>query len=320
MKDIFLQIFLAFVFTVLYNKGKEKIYKKGSLFAAIFLKKENGMDKKEKEACIGSQNVSKGRCIAALDWFEFTLWDFSVPAIIEQLFKLSAEQFQKAQGNYYGYCTKYTLGADARITIWADGGAQQGVHVIITARGCAYFQEAMPLLDLLMALSSLCVQVTRLDLALDDKTENWYTVAQLVDHARNMEIISQWRGCDVSMGYSLASGEKDKAVIYMGSMYSNQFLRVYDKRLEQNARGVQLTVLPERWTRWEFCLRNEKAQAVLHKLQQGRSLNQIFAGLLSESMRIVKADKQQINRSRWKARLKWLRFVPAVAQADGCSA
>ena len=287
------------------------------------------MDKNERESCIGSsirgvdntaQSTLKGHCIAGLDWFEFTLWDFSVSAIMEQLLRLSPEQFQKSQGSYHGYCTKYTLGADGLITIWADGGAQQGVHVIITGRGCAYLQEVMPFLDLLMALSSLCVQVTRLDLALDDKTGNWYTVAQLVDHARSMEIISQWRGCDVSMGYSLTSGENDKAVIYIGSTRSDMFLRVYDKRLEQNARGVHLAGLPEQWTRWEFCLRNEKAQAVMWKLQQGSSLNQLFADLLSESMRIVKADKQQVNRSRWKVRPKWLRFVPAVAQADGCSA
>ena len=286
------------------------------------------MDQNERESCIlrsnrgvqnTKKNASKGHCIAGLDWFAFTLWDFSVSAIMEQFLRLSPEQFEKSRGSYHGYCTKYTLG-DELITIWADGGAQQGVHVIITGRGCTYLQEVMPFLDLFMALSALCVQVTRLDLALDDKTGNWYTVAQLVDHARNMEIISYWRNCDVDMGYSLDKGQINKAVIYMGSIHSDQFLRVYDKRLEQNARGVHLAGLPEQWTRWEFCLRNEKAQAVMWKLQQGSSLNQLFADLLSESMRIVKADKQQANRSRWKVRPKWLRFVPAVAQADGCSA
>ncbi len=286
------------------------------------------MDQNERESCIlrsnrGVQNTrktaSKGHCIAGLDWFAFTLWDFSVSAIMERLLRLSPEQFEKSRGSYHGYGTKYTLG-DELITIWADGGAQQGVHVIITGRGCAYLQEVTSFLGLFMALSALCVQVTRLDLALDDKTGNWYTVAQLVDHARNMEIISYWRGCDVDMGYSLDKGQINKAVIYMGSIHSDQYLRVYDKRLEQNARGVHWAVLPEQWTRWEFCLRNEKAQAVMHKLQQGGSLNQLFADLLSESMRIVKADKQQTNRSRWKVRTKWLRFVPAIAQADGRSA
>ena len=286
------------------------------------------MDQNERESCIlrsnrGVQNTrktaSKGHCIEGLDWFAFTLWDFSVSAIMERLLRLSPEQFEKSRGSYHGYGTKYTLG-DELITIWADGGAQQGVHVIITGRGCAYLQEVTSFLGLFMALSALCVQVTRLDLALDDKTGNWYTVAQLVDHARNMEIISYWRGCDVDMGYSLDKGQINKAVIYMGSIHSDQYLRVYDKRLEQNARGVHWAVLPEQWTRWEFCLRNEKAQAVMHKLQQGGSLNQLFADLLSESMRIVKADKQQTNRSRWKVRTKWLRFVPAIAQADGRSA
>ena len=287
------------------------------------------MEQNKTESCIlrsnsGVQNTSesalRGHCIAGLDWFEFTLWDFSVSTIIEQLLQLSVEQFTKAPGSYYGYRTKYSFLENDSITIWADGSQRRGVHVILTAQGCAYLQQLFPLEKLFTALSALCVKVTRLDLALDDKTGDWYTVAQLIDHARNGEIISYWRGCDVSTGYMLNSGLKDKAVIYMGSIHSDMSLRVYDKRLAQSARGVQLEALPEAWTRWEFCCRNEKAQAVLDQLQQEMSLNQLFAKLLSDSMRIVKADKRQTNRSRWRIRSKWQRFLPSIAGTCSFSA
>lgn len=250
---------------------------------------------------------------AILDWLEFTFHSLSFRTIVEEVLELSLENFIHTGTGSYGYRDKYVLAQNHHISILANGTEQQGTHVILSGQGCQYLLTRLSVATLIHNVLRFDGQFSRVDLALDDRDSAWYTVPQLIQHARRSEIICKWREFSIDTGLSSRSSATTKEILYLGTARSDLSLRIYNKTLEQRKHLLDkdaIAALPPQWTRWEFVCRRRKAQAViLELLRRDFALDAVFADLLAGSMRIARANVTDSNRGRWATRKKWLNFV-----------
>ena len=250
---------------------------------------------------------------AILDWLEFTFHSLSFRTIVEEVLELSLEDFIHTGTGSYGYRDKYVLAQNHHISILANGTEQQGTHVILSGQGCQYLLARLSVATLIRNVLRFDGQFSRVDLALDDRDSAWYTVPQLIQHARRSEIICKWREFSIDTGLSSRSSATTKEILYLGTARSDLSLRIYNKTLEQRKHLLDkdaIAALRPQWTRWEFVCRRRKAQAViLELLRRDFALDAVFADLLTGSMRIARANITDSNRGRWATRKKWLNFV-----------
>lgn len=250
---------------------------------------------------------------AVLDWLEFTFWNLPFRTIVEDVLELSLEDFIHTGTGSYGYKDKYVLMQNNCVSILANGTEQQGTHVILSGQGCQYLLARLSAATLIDNVLRFGGQFSRVDLALDDRESAWYTVPQLVQHARKSEIICKWREISIDTGLSSRSSATTKEILYLGTARSDLSLRIYNKTLEQRKHLLDkeaIAALPQQWTRWEFVGRRQKAHAIILELSQHNfALDAIFADLLAGNLRIAKASSTDSNRSRWTTRKKWRDFV-----------
>ena len=152
---------------------------------------------------------------------------------------------------------------------------------------------------------------TRLDLAIDDLGNKYYSTTDLIKKRNSMSIVSKWRRVRNLENDTLAK-ERMGHTIYFGSKESEIMLRVYDKQLEQND-GVSPDnpkYISTPWTRWELQLRGERATQTAKHLSKGTNIGSVAIGILSNYFRIIQHDDS--NRSRCSNELKWDLFIIEV--------
>lgn len=267
----------------------------------------------------GVKDIHSNGLNICIDWLS---WTFSESCTLETVFHFMGypmADFQKLPQGRNGYRSQLWYSAYP-ISVQYDGQEGMGIHVDVSGSavpdliehyikahsspspfcGMAYESsdfDSSVFSDMLKGISS-CGHLTRIDLAIDDMGARYYTLPSLDAKLSNKFYVSKFRkwrhlvehenGNDIT-GYT----------IYMGSGSSSIMLRIYDKQLEQNKKlkkaGEPLLTSP--WVRWELELKNERAIEVCNLFAQGKGINEITVGVLSNYLRIVTPDCTRNSRS-----------------------
>ena len=94
----------------------------------------------------------------------------------------------------------------------------------------------------------------------------------------------------------------------MGSRQHGVYLRVYDKAAEQKAKGVACD--RDAWVRWEFELRDDRAESLVNYIVDGIQLGTLFYGLLNNYVRLINLDNSNV--SRCSLLPEWADFTESV--------
>lgn len=265
---------------------------------------------------------------AGIDWISFTInpsENMTEIDVIEYL-GMSIENFTQLQRGANGYrsCLRYKA---SPLKILYNGQKNMGVHVDVPASGISellsswgkknrvitpFHSEAIEyhdfryslLLDLLDSLSQIA-KFTRLDLAIDDIREKYYTCDDIVTLIENHQIVSKFKKYDVRSPRNLKDGTPEGYTIYIGSRKSDVMLRVYDKRLEFFNKYHE--ICPYSWTRWELELKKDRANQTVKWLLETCSLSTVCMGILGQYIRIVELDNPV--KSRCSTTVLWEQFI-----------
>lgn len=150
-------------------------------------------------------------------------------------------------------------------------------------------------------------QLSRIDLALDDQTNDYFSLDDLLSYVQNEQVVSKFRGYRHIKESSL-SGELNGQGIYFGSRKSDIMLRVYDKKIEQEKKGHVVDC--NSWVRWEFELKNDRANSVADLIIANSDIGYIFTGILNTYFRVINLD--DTNRSRCSMLSLWADFVDNI--------
>lgn len=141
--------------------------------------------------------------------------------------------------------------------------------------------------------NELYINVTRLDIAFDDRT-NILNIDKVCNDVRKQEYISRSRDWEV------IESSKGKSCT-IGSHASPVLVRIYDKAAE---RGIK----NEHWVRVELQLRDDRAFEFVKRLFD-YGFGCLFRGVLTNYLRFVVEDKNETNRSRLKTKPYWNKLL-----------
>lgn len=268
---------------------------------------------------------------ASIDWIAFTSTIISnVREMIEFLGYSEADFVALPKGSN-GYRKSFRLNGHP-VTILSDGNEGMGIHVVISGSAIPdvlyhfrnsitvvtpFDSEAVSLSDLHNSVLVEFLQqvrslgwLTRLDMAVDDVGANYFNVEDVRSYLDRQEVVSKFRTWR-DVYESTFSNEKTGHTVYFGSRQSEVMLRVYDKQLEQsNKSGDGSCDKP--WVRWEFELKNERADIAADMLIRSKQLGEIIMGVLNNYIHIIIPDDS--NRSRCSLHPLWEKFVGAVGK------
>lgn len=242
------------------------------------------------------------------DWISFTSKIHSVNDILNILdFRPDTVRFQS---NDYGrYFYKKSLYYDG-IHIYYDGHSKEGdmgVCVEMSGTGLRNWEEyGNADYDSLFKLilthynddpDQCRMKLTRLDIAYDD-FEGILDLKTIMRDAMDYNYLSRLRKCTVNL--DMSEGEYTGLTVAHGSMKSNVYIRMYDKRLEQN-----VTTLLDHWIRCELQLRKENA---LGFIMLDDTIEHKYFSVLNQYLRYL-VHSEDTHRERWSTAPYWLNFV-----------
>ena len=267
----------------------------------------------------------------SIDWLSFTITDKMTLHNVLGMFGLERTDFYECDKGASGYKQMLIMhGANVRVLY--DGNDNMGIHFDVSGSAVGDFvehyrqgvSELTPwdtyALDMDIRLVSHMLErvekhghVTRLDLAIDDKGTAFYSVEELNDVLLSGNFVSKFRSWRSMQEYKI-SGEAVGRTVYLGSRSSSVMLRVYDKRLEQDAKQDAPPESPNDggadWIRWEFELKGERAEMAAAHIIQGLSIGELCVGILAQYFRMIERDDS--NKSRCSITEKWQLFIDGI--------
>lgn len=270
-----------------------------------------------------------------VDWIEFTIkkimsWEDAVSH-----FGLNVKEFKTELKGAQGY-RSHVRHIIYPISFLYDGNDDMGIHVCVSGSAVRYFLDCYfkkydccdtpfggfayevndfndtVLKDVLRDILDMG-QVTRFDLAIDDKGCTYYTCEEVCNIFRNGLYTSRFKKYrdDFEGGKGFCSGR----TLYLGSRKSELFIRIYDKQLEQNSKKKDSVSFP--WVRWEIELHRARANTVALLLAAGGALPDIALGILSNYLRFLVKDNARDSRCSTDPR--WEAFLDGVKKIRICS-
>ena len=260
----------------------------------------------------------------SVDWLSFTVTEghYSVADIAELLgYQLS--DFSSLEHGGMGYKSALKL-KGFPITIFYDGNENMGIHVTISGSAVSeamrafsgslltpgpfgdYYEKPFDASFLSCWLSKIqsVGKITRLDLAIDDLGENYFSMDELVQIFESGSYVSKFRKWQNLVDRNLGSDqEKTGHTIYLGKRQSALFLRIYDKALEQKTDSLP-------WVRWELELKEDRAEKAVKQLIDKDNLGSVCMAILSNSLRLIELDNP--NKSRCSINPLWQKFIDNV--------
>jgi len=246
-----------------------------------------------------------------LDYFSFT-----VPYSEEMMARVfSALDEEKVQKNGYGGMgyTESAFVLDGGRVFWHPGKPDLGIHIRLNSASIAI--SGFTAVGLLNRAFDMRAKVTRLDIAFDD-LDGLLDMDVMYQKILSGELVTRFRKVTRIAGSRLEEAQKIGDTINIGSRSSNAFVRMYDKKLERESRGVDVTGI-EKWVRVEIETKKEKSHLVA-SLLAGTALEKVTdtpgelcADLLYGLLDFKEVNEEDENKSRWDTSDWWYEFVGA---------
>lgn len=243
-----------------------------------------------------------------IDWLAFTLPSGSVQDTIQIL----GGDWIKSEHGFRRYPVSWiTTGSDRGIGQLATGAARnpREVHVDLSAGIVAPWPvgKARTVIQWILKHQG---HLTRLDCALDDRASlvPLSTISQAVEAG---QCVTRARQIQRISSVSIHTGSSNGETIYFGSPQSQTKLRVYDKRLESQAK--QRADWQTYGIRWELELKQERAQVcgqVLSFLEEADWL-EFIVGVLRGYLDFRNTIRDEEEEYRYRAPLLdwWLQLT-----------
>lgn len=236
------------------------------------------------------------------DWFSVTSRIDTAESIIK-LLSLEGIHWQKTVG-MHGYIERYYY--DGISIHFNNPLSDFSVWLEMSGQGCRAFETFGHgkwnfLFELLLSQPE-DYHLTRLDVAYDD-WEGLLDIDLLEKEIEKHNVRMQFRNAGVDKSFY----KLDKT-LYYGSKKSDCMFRCYNKAAERNREEV------EHWIRFELQLRNNNALGFVSAYMDTKNIGATFAGVVRHYLNYVQPDKNDTNKSRWKTRKWWLKFLDNASE------
>lgn len=232
-----------------------------------------------------------------IDWCAVT-FKVNDPFDAVRIIGLTPELFSPLPSGFSGYRKSLRCG---NIAIFYEGRQDMGCHVEMTGQGCRQYEglQALTWLDLFQKILAINGSITRLDLAIDTVDAS-LPLRMLYAAIRPGDIrtrFAEWRR--IKKGAFRPEDNIAGETLYLGSVRSDTFFRVYNKAQEAGIEGD--------WIRFELQLRKERAQQAALLLGSGMEAGALATGIINQYFAVIERDDS--NSSRCSLQPWWDRWL-----------
>lgn len=238
----------------------------------------------------------KERFGVGIHWIEYTVPEGLVVDTIEELDEYYDNEFVLTGSSMYGYRNMFA-GRGGSIILCDERRKEH--HVILPGHWLTEIGEASN--ALVSYIFDNHYKCTRVDIACDDYSES-PKPSDVRDFCEQGQLVTRFRRRANLQSYGVRGG----VTVYIGSMKSRRYLRIYDKTKETKG-NIKAT-------RWEVVLRDEYADQTLIMILTS-NLNDAFLRVLLSMVEFrVPTTEERESRRQW---MPWFReFVGDVKKAQ----
>lgn len=187
-----------------------------------------------------------------------------------------------------------------------------GIFFEFSGTACREFEEVGNWVTLLQQIETHNANVTRLDIAIDDFSNQYFTLKQINNKIEKGHVVTKFRTNTL-----IKKRDYEKNILgetlYFGSQSSSIFIRIYNKLLERRCASYNVSSEVDFWLRTEIVLRDERASTFIKVLliKGYEYLGSLAKAVLSQYINFVIPSKDS-NRARWKTSPFWKKFLGDV--------
>ncbi len=258
-------------------------------------------------------SVKVGKNIV-LDYLSFTV-KWSEAGVKDVAKSMNLGELKMMTYGGMGY-TQSAFFLDGGRIFWHDERPEMGIHIRLNSTSMALV--GLTALGAINRVLDMGGQITRLDIAFDD-LDGLLDINHMHEKLLAGNVQTRFRKVARIQGAIIGLSQNIGDTINVGSRTSHAFVRVYDKKREQEARGKDVSGI-DTWTRVELELKSEKAHmfaGLLGECAAGNDLDapailcsNLLWGLLD--FKIPNPDDE--NKSRWDTSHWWADFLEATAK------
>lgn len=267
----------------------------------------------------------------SLDWLEYTFFQFNSIDDFLSVINYNRNHFIELECGRYGYRNGLKC-VDSQMRIYFNGFKNMGIHISVPGSAIDLLCDHLNFNSFeLINYFQYYGYATRLDLALDDVGEKYFTVFEILKFLKSGNYVSRFKEWSFINAFESKDDFKDNLIgntIYLGRRKSNIFLRIYDKYLETIYKTGYAPV--DKITRWELETKGDGAQMIAQMItDQGTSLEKkqnrqdiskgclhlanTFFTVLGSYFRLIKKDN--VRKTRCSVHPKYSKFLDAIVIA-----
>ena len=246
-----------------------------------------------------------------LDYLSFTV-PFS-EEMLEMLVKgLQTGPLVETGYGGMGYTSSANILDGGRI-FWHTERPEMGIHLRLNGQSLSL--TGFTALGLLNYALDKGGRITRLDIAFDDLL-GLLDVQHMYEKLLSGAVTTRFRKVARVQGAAVGENRKIGDTLNIGSRSSQAFVRIYDKKAEQEYRGIDVSEIGS-WTRVELELKKEKAHMFSGLLARSSTskdngtAGEMSVNLLYGLLDFKVVDQNDDNKTRWATSGWWLEFLGA---------
>lgn len=274
------------------------------------------------------QKIDQSKNRILIDWFSFSsrIDSFDSMAALLGMSDCKWEVLPGVNGYseryYYQGISIHVGGYNRRFSGTDKEQLVTGVWLEMSGSGCRSFEsygcgDWQQLIDY-CNLNAESITINRVDLAYDDFL-GFLDIAAIAEDTRKHNFVSKFRSAPEIIE---SIGETETAItVTHGRMKSDVFIRIYDKRLEQNASDIF-----SHWVRNEVMLRHDRAAAVVsllgdqydykdgvrYLIAPAKPVDELYFMIMNNYLRFIVPSGTDTNRWRAPVADHWAKFCNSI--------
>lgn len=255
---------------------------------------------------------------AIIDWFQFTILDADfnfihneIFSVFKNLFNIDSVDVTYEGRGINGYSAHYYYGKIK--AYFHPMYEEKGINFLLSGEACREFELLnISWLELFKRLSNYRININRIDIAIDDFTDKYFTTNRILHYRQNSLISSKFRTSMQIDKNVVENNEKLGIQIQFGSKASLCEITFYDKIKEREQAGYEIDLDVKFWTRTELRFRHEYAKQVYEKILNNENVMVIAKGILQDKIRFLKPNDNEKKKSRWPLATWYTEFLENI--------
>ena len=276
----------------------------------------------KKQGILETSNLKEKQRIC-VDWCQFTIIDkfgYSAYDYFSILFGIKKEDINFENKGLF--CYKYTY-SYKNIKIFTSDNEEYGYHIYLTGQACRDFEDITyssnrhtSWLSLFEKAKRYDSNFTRLDIAIDDFSGEYFTLDDLMDYVNDGAVKTRFKEVTDFKKIIIDDSKVTGRTLWFGSRASLLQVVFYDKLLERESQNYIVDNDIKFWLRCEMRFRTDRANEIVDKyINDTNDFSNVIKGVLDYYVSFLEYNASDSNKRRWKRAEFWNRYLDNVEKS-----